>query len=1354
MMRIKLFIMKKFINYVIFSALLWVSIMPAFAHINPKLGTRPAGNSANNAASLRNDCLPGTKLIEQAINNVRATLLMSGDVWWNGDAGRYVVPKVDPASGLPEVSSIFSGAVWLGGFDEGGSLKVACQQYGSGNGRVDFWPGPLTEVGTTEAETCAQWDQHFRVTGVEILTHLSKIAELGTDYNPNDIPFGVKYYPALGNQYFADQYGFELPDAVQGLGAFFDANADGIYEPLDGDYPVIDVRGCPKDIPVYPDELIFWIYNDAGNEHEESGGDQIRMEVQVQAFGYVSNDELNNMTFQRYKLINRAVSAIDSTYFAMWVDPDLGCYTDDYIGCDVDRSLMFIYNADALDGQTGCSCPGGVETYCDEIPLLGVDYFRGPLAPKLFGPNGTLINPPPNVEGDTIVELGMSSFTYYNNGGETPSPPPGTDDPNTAVEYYNYLSGRWRDGTPFTFGGIGKGGVQPINYAFPDPPNVTGGWSMSQVSADARDRRTVQASGPFRLDPGAVNELIIGVPWVPNVAHPAPSIDKLTIADDLAQALFDNCFKTNKGPDAPDVEWVELDRKVVALLSNDEGPGAISNNQCELYEEPDLRIPRGVTDDSTYKFEGYLIYQLASASSAGESDLNDPDHFRLVAQVDIKNGVRDLYEWKKEQDPTDPENSVFIPAVRVEGANDAGIRHSFEVTQDLFSTNIDNRLINHKKYYYRVIAYGFNEYEPFVSSTGLGQPRPFIASQRNIGDGDNSYYTVIPRPIVDQTLHSDYGDQMQITRLDGVGVGGADVRITEETRLAIMDGSFDGTIVYEPNAGPITVSVYNPLEVIEGDFELKFMDSNPTNDKLDDEVHWVLNELDGPGGNIINTIESKSTIDVLNEQLLAAYGFSVSIVQSDEPGNRVGDNNGAIGVTKVYRDPVGAQWLSGVSDDFEGFPFLNYVKTAFGERDNALDVEQQLSTMDDGTWVPYTLCDWVTSISSPVLSPAWMSTTSNIIRNGNPLDSLPNIDVVFTSDKNLWSRCIVVETASFLYEESFHETEGNTDQFNLRAHASVNKDGVAEAGTGMGWFPGYAIDVETGRRVNIFFGENSTYSCSDPVIPNICENGILSPDEIGRDMIFNPTDELFINAQVSNFDPYPVFMGGQHFIYVTNEPYDECAGLKNLLEQGGTDKIRALRKVRWTSLAMMAEGASLLPIEQGLIPNDVTVHLRVDNPYQVSKGVGTNNSHPSYIFSTRGLAPADLVTDEEVNAALDAINVVPNPYYGFSEYETDQFSNTIKITNLPAKSTITIYSLEGKFIRQYNRDERGTPTEGENNPSIRSSQYLPDLEWDLKNKAGIPVASGVYLIHVDAEGLGQRTIKWFGVARQFDPSGL
>jgi len=69
-------------------------------------------------------------------------------------------------------------------------------------------------------------------------------------------------------------------------------------------------------------------------------------------------------------------------------------------------------------------------------------------------------------------------------------------------------------------------------------------------------------------------------------------------------------------------------------------------------------------------------------------------------------------------------------------------------------------------------------------------------------------------------------------------------------------------------------------------------------------------------------------------------------------------------------------------------------------------------------------------------------------------------------------------------------SEGHALRFNLRESESVDKNGnFATPGsgddttninnpnfigeTGMGWFPGYAIDVETGERLNIMFGEDS-----------------------------------------------------------------------------------------------------------------------------------------------------------------------------------------------------------------------------------------------------------------------------------------
>jgi hypothetical protein len=65
------------------------------------------------------------------------------------------------------------------------------------------------------------------------------------------------------------------------------------------------VKGCPTEAN-FPDEIVFWVYNDSGNDHTNTNGKPISMEVQVQAFAYATNDQINDMTFYRYKLINRA----------------------------------------------------------------------------------------------------------------------------------------------------------------------------------------------------------------------------------------------------------------------------------------------------------------------------------------------------------------------------------------------------------------------------------------------------------------------------------------------------------------------------------------------------------------------------------------------------------------------------------------------------------------------------------------------------------------------------------------------------------------------------------------------------------------------------------------------------------------------------------------------------------------------------------------------------------------------------------------------------------------------------------------------------------------------------------------
>lgn len=1314
----------------------------------------------------RAKCLASVSQIEQSINNVRARLLAGGDVWWDGKTNpKYIVPKV--SLGQPEVSSIFAGAVWIGGKGDGNNLKLAAMTYRS-NG-TDFWPGPLDKnTGETESQQCADWDRHFKVLGSNIRQHINEYKKAkaeGLSYNCSNIPSDVKGWPGKNNPYFEEIHSFSLPTTDQGLAPFFDENGDDNYDPCDGDYPIIEIRNCDDNI--FADEMIYWIYNDNGNVHTlAKGSEAIKMEVQVQAFAYATNDELNNMTFQRYKLINRATELIKECYFAMWLDPDLGCAADDYIGCDSSRSLMYVYNQDEFDGIQGCNCTttnGSTNTYCDKIPILGCDYFRGPLIIRVDDKYNPI---------DTTIGK-MTSFTLYVNGGGIYGN--AGADPQTASEYYNYITGRWRDGTRLTYGGNGYNpqSTNYTNFAFTDEPCKPNGWSMANVAFPGQDFRTLQATGPITLLPGQVNELIIGLPWVSDVKHPKPCISQIQQADDIAQALFDACFKLPDGPDAPDLDFIELNNELVMIMSNDP---ITSNNFNESYN---LRVNIAPNDaiDTSYQFEGYVVYQL---SRKDVTDFTDPDLARVVAQVDIKNKIKKIYNWESYKDPLSG-NLLYRPISMTENATDEGIKHVFHFTEDQFASKNEKKLINHKKYYYRAIAYAHNSFEKFDPIKGTGQFKPYLEGRNNI-----KIYEAIPRPIVDRTLQSGYGESVEIVRLDGVGTSGKFLDISDDYRDLIFNNKNNDSIKYLQNNGPFDIKIFNPLDVSDGNYQLVIEDSNLNDDTLDNKTaSWTLTKL-----GTTDVIKSQSTLAKINEQAIAKFGFSINLHQVNEVGSDpINDKtNGAIGGTISYSNSSKPQWLTtnvnGTINDgnisYSGPIFKSISnKEETTDPDYKLDPYQGLSSI--GPMQPYMLCDYrarpVQGTINPYLTPGWLldNTFGGVTRSS--LDSLNNIDIVITSDKSKWSRCVVLETANIFYYGSKsqnanyleYKTEENPDKKNpqyleLRGKLSVgkydkNSDGLPDADGevdengkalyGMGWFPGYAIDVETGQRLNIFFGENSTYRDQYQVTEQVNVNG--------NDMLWNPSSNV-LNI-VPNVNPfshaYSQVLGGQHYIYVSKSKYDECSAIRKSFLLSKAVRASQFRRVTWTCMPVLKSGTSLLPLgggESGLIPNDLIIKMRVNNSYKREIGVGTNNGYPTYLFSIKN-KQALALNSATTNSALDMINVVPNPYYGYSAYETNVFANIVKITNLPAKCVVTIYSLDGQFIKQYKRDEKPF-TIGRTSAGINHTQITPALEWDLKNNKGIPVSSGVYLIHVNAEGMGERVIKWFGVARQYDPSGL
>lgn len=664
-------------------------------------------------------CKRAQSTAELNVNNVRAQINGYGNMWYDGSVAQYHLPKNS------NTCPLYCAALWIGGTDVNDQLRIAALRFGQEGD--DYWPGPLElKTASVDLPVCNQFDKHYVITKNEVQAFMAMFdydengATPNESYAPEAISATIKNWPASGINALQSPY----------LAPYYDANHDGRYNWEDGDYPYYDFNNdlCPRtlkaqwgreytshvsttleteagivtggllsDQVLKGDQTIWWVFNDMGDVHTESDGQPIGMEIRAQAFAFSTNDEINNMTFYTYEIINRSTYELRETYFSQWVDADLGYAYDDFVGCDVKRGLGYCYNGDESDGP-------GSGSYSGIPPAVGIDFFQGPYMdpdgkdnPKidinkmrsyypeqlerykladgtydtisltddadLYYPNAWYFVPGDAIGncaingvnfGNNIVDderFGMRRFIYYNNNLEI------NGEPQKATDYYNYLRGYWKNGQRMKYGGNGfnTGTTEfDCDFMFPgnsDPlhwgtdGNVVPDWTEVTAGNSPADRRFMQSAGPFTLKPGALNYVTVGIPFAQAASGNAySSVELLREIDDVCQALFENCFKVLDGPDAPSLVVQEMSNEIILYIKYD---NPSSNNYGEKYAEVDPAIVRSYVDASgntvfysdeqrSYKFEGYQIYQLKDAN-ASVADIRDITKAALVAQCDLKN---------------------------------------------------------------------------------------------------------------------------------------------------------------------------------------------------------------------------------------------------------------------------------------------------------------------------------------------------------------------------------------------------------------------------------------------------------------------------------------------------------------------------------------------------------------------------------------------------------------------------------------------------------------------------------------------------------------------------------------------
>ena len=889
------------------------------------------------------------------------------------------------------------------------------------------------------------------------------------------------------------------------------------------------------------------------------------------------------------------------------------------------------------------------------------------------------------------------------------------------------------------------GNTDPLGWGTNGNPQPN--WTEQTANNTPNDRRFVQSAGPFILKPGAVNNITVGIVWARSSAgDPFASVETLRRADDKAQALFENCFKVLDGPHAPEVQIQELANEVIIMLSNPVN----SNNYKEEYEEFDpFIVAADPNADKTYNFQGYQIYQLAN-SKVSSSELQDPDQARLVAQCDIKDGISKIINFEFSE-----ELGASIPVERVNG-EDKGIQHSFRVQTDQFAQG-DKKLVNFKRYYYMAIAYAHNNYQDYSPTDPLaleGQKKRYISS-RKAAVGEVKPVEAIPHNPMPEAGGTAqliaYGSSPQITRLDGYGNGNRSLELTKSSLETILADGYLANPTYDYGSGPINIKVVDPLNLADGYFECKFRNYNAPNiGNSADTASWVIYRyVSKEDMTVLDSVSSERTIASDNEQIIPQWGISVQIFQNKYTGigNLASKSTSMIDASIEFADSS-KRWLTGVKDNDAYFP-TNWVRSGDYSPETTVgnagyeclpdgptylnpcnypdevgaDPTQAFERVLDGIVAPHRLVGY----QADYMPLAYYGTFSGSSKLNASISFLPSVNIVLTSDRSLWTRCPVVELG-----RNQALNVGNAKPGALRQSPSVDKNGNPDGtGTGMGWFPGYAVDLESGARLYLAFGENSFLG-----------------GENGADMIWNPTDRLVSSVGTP-------LMGGMHPVYVFS--YNQAAtngfssgfnfpayipseaensatnfAYNKYLEVEGNSsaaKRELYGSMTWISYPMLAP-------DQELLATDVTIRLRVNKEYKNFVGSGENGGKPMYGWSMKDIA-TQVASQDMLKEALAMINVVPNPYYAFSEYERTRLDTKVKIVNLPEVCTVRIYTANGKLVRTFKKDSPQT--------------YI---DWDLTNHKAIPVAGGIYLIHVDVPNVGERVLKFFGGMRQADLQGI
>ena len=468
---------------------------------------------------------------------------------------------------------------------------------------------------------------------------------------------------------------------------FLDRDGDGSYDPAidEPSFRNVDCTEAPDPCENNADQIAWLVVNDLNRGATSSlyGSKSIGLEMQLTLWAYARTNALGDAIFKRYKLHYKGTAeaaddaVIEDMYLALWSDPDIGDFGDDFAGSDTDLNMGFAYNANPEDDH--------YRAFGLPPPAVGYDLLQGPTVTDAAGEGVFDFR---HQRG--IRNLPMTSFVYFAAGSAVDDPQLGRY--SGTQEWYNLLRGfqpqpNIVEPVPFTDPNTGEDSAFALDG---DPVRGTG-W-VDGIPLPPGDRRIVMNTGPFSMALNDSQEVVVALLAGLGSDH-LRSVDRLKFSNRFIQEAYDGLFQIPAPPAGPKVRSAMGDGAIVLDWGFD--PGAMDATENNLA--------------STFIFEGYNLYQFPSL----EADISQAVK---LATFDLANGITTILG--EELDDTSGE-VLRLPR---QIGTDSGLRWIFRITRDALRTE---PLINGQPYYFAVTAYSRNT-DPAAIITALESvPRKF-----------------------------------------------------------------------------------------------------------------------------------------------------------------------------------------------------------------------------------------------------------------------------------------------------------------------------------------------------------------------------------------------------------------------------------------------------------------------------------------------------------------------------------------------------------------------------------------------------------------------------------------------------